>query len=194
MRVVRAFIALELPEGMLTEVARQRTALQSRLAAVPLRWVAADQMHLTLNFLGDVAAEQLAAVEYVLLRSARRCPPLNLALGSLGVFPNRARPRVLWLGVTAPAALVALQEELATHLAGLGFPPDGRPYSPHLTLARVARTAAPAAVRSLAAALDGVDRVGTPVSGTIRAATLFRSELTSAGARYHVLRRAALAA
>ena len=143
---VRCFWAVRPPESNLTQVGQLARALKRPFADCGLKvgWVAPPAYHLTLKFLGEVAEGQLgemtARVAAQLTEVARPAAP-QLTLAGLGVFPGLHRPQVVFLGVAPPApelaALLELQARLESCLAKLGYPPDPRPFHPHLTLGRV---------------------------------------------------------
>jgi 2'-5' RNA ligase len=173
---VRAFVALELPAELRAGLAAAGASLRERLAGA--RFVAPEGIHLTLRFLGPSRPDQLAALRPALAAAARACPALDTRAAGLGTFPPRGTPRVLWLGLEAPPELGVLQAACEAAARALGFEPERRPFSPHLTLARW-RDRAP---RPELPPLDlGAARLET--------LTLFRSELRPEGARYTALER-----
>jgi RNA 2',3'-cyclic 3'-phosphodiesterase len=121
------------------EARREVVALLGRLRACdwPVRWVHDEGLHLTLKFYGEVALERLEVIEESLRFAARGTPPLPMRLDVLSAFPTAARPRVLWIGIDAPPGLALLQERLEQGGEAIGFPPEGAPFRPHLTLGRV---------------------------------------------------------
>ena len=141
-------------------------------------WVGRDNFHVTLKFLGGVEAARLDAIAAALAGAAATCGPFDLGVSGLGAFPSRTRPRVLWAGIDDGAAATAT---LAGHvdrvLAPLGFPPEGRVFSAHVTLGRV-RTPAPNP--RLAEALSG----GVLGRQRVDRLSLMRSELSPGGSRY----------
>ena len=133
--MLRAFIALTPPTTLQHTVAEIREAFQS--LQLPWRWVPPEQIHLTLKFLGNVPAEQVAMITQAMARAVQGQPAFTLRAQSLGCFPHASRPRVLWVGLADPSqALAHLNERLTTALLPLGFPPEEHPFHPHLTLAR----------------------------------------------------------
>ena len=192
MENVRCFVAIELESDITaalgTLLARLRGAPAARLA----RWVAPQSIHLTLQFLGQVPAGRVAELEQALARACREAAPFEIAVGGLGCFPSPSRPRVIWVGVEEPTgALQRLQVAVERELARLGFRPEARAFTPHLTLARVRdpvssreRAELGAWIRSQAAGALGRMRVGQ--------VCLMRSELRPAGAVYTRLAAAPL--
>ena len=117
--------------------------LQSRLkeASPPqtVRWTDPKNVHLTLHFLGDLPEDSLEDVSRTVHDTAAAHTPFALNLANLGCFPNTRRPRIVWVGLTGDTDhLIALQSNLGDRLRkGVGFEPESRTYSPHLTIGRV---------------------------------------------------------
>lgn len=152
-------------------------------------WVARDNVHLTLKFLGNIEAARRDAVAGALSDAAAGCPGFELSVRGLGAFPTPARPRVLWAGVDAGAAQAAtLARRVDETLAALGFAPEPRAFAAHVTLGRVrAPRANPRLAEALAASRTfGRQRVDRLV--------LMRSQLSPRGARHTELAGAPLAA
>ncbi len=147
---------------------------QLRTHAPDARWTDPAGWHLTLAFLGSVATAQVAAIETALAQVAASHAPFPLSLtGQAGMFGRR----VLWVGFDASPELSVLANDVRAALEPLGFPPDERPFHPHLTLARARK--GNALPRGLA------DRyVGPTTAWTVDTLDLMRSHLSRAGARY----------
>lgn len=188
----RLFIAAELPEGVLKAISAVQDDLKRRLPGHALRWTRPEGIHLTLKFLGDVAPGRVDELADALARAAADRRRIDLAVEGLGCFPNPRRPRVLWLGIGGEVAkLRLLQQAVEAETTPLGFPSEGRAFSPHLTLARVQRNASRADVDKIGAAVErgGVGRVADfPVRGV----SLIRSQLKPSGAEYTQVAHAAL--
>jgi 2'-5' RNA ligase len=137
----RVFAALELPPALQHQLARLQHDLKAAAPPRSVRWVRPEGIHLTLKFYGEVAAERLPAIQRGLARAAASSGPMALTVEGVGVFPNAARPTVVWVGVggalAALAALRQLQTAVEAEALTLGFKPEGREYQPHLTLGRV---------------------------------------------------------
>ncbi len=185
---MRLFIAINLPP----EVRRGlwEAAGPMRASSYPVRWVDPDGMHLTLKFLGEVAgsreAEILAGVNAA-VQGARR---FTLPIGGFGAFPSPGRPRVLWVGCEAVAALEILQHRLEQEMEQLGFPLEGRAFHPHLTLGRANRDARPNAFRGIEETLESLD---FSAEAMVESVDLMESQLTPRGARYARRHASALA-
>jgi 2'-5' RNA ligase len=188
---VRCFVAVELPDGLKQDL----VALQDRLKAGSpsgVRWVDPHGIHLTLKFLGNVAAGRLPEIVRALRQAARGVSPFHLTAGGLGVFPNTGRVRVVWVGLTGDLeGLRNLQRRTESALAPLGFPAESRPFSPHLTLARVRDQVSPADRQGLGALVEG-SRFESAWPIDVAAVHLMRSQLTGRGAVYSVIESVAL--
>jgi RNA 2',3'-cyclic 3'-phosphodiesterase len=185
--MIRAFIALTPPATLQQAFAEVQAALQ-RLS-LPLRWVKPAQIHLTLKFLGDIFPETIDPIAQAIRQTVITCTPFTLSVRGLGCFPNPTRPRVLWMGVHAPHdALLHLHQCLETALTPLGFAPDGRPFHPHLTLARGQQRVNG---RQLATAMQayGDQHLGEML---VEQVLLYQSQLHRDGAVYTMLRSVAL--
>lgn len=128
--MMRLFVAIDLPDRVKDQLGKLQTA-----SIAGARWVSREQMHLTLFFIGET--EKNVAVQEALARV--QTVPFEMTLAGVGRFPagNKKPPRVLWAGVKAPAALGQLHGAVTAALSGSGFQPEDRPFSPHITLARL---------------------------------------------------------
>ena len=135
MMSIRLFIALPISE----EIRKRCEALEEigRQKASSIRWVAPEQIHLTLFFLGWTDPALQPKIETQIQEAAREATPFSIQVTGLGVFPKPSAPRVFWVGLSSEPALLALQQSLSTRMAALGFPMETRPYRPHLTLGRI---------------------------------------------------------
>jgi 2'-5' RNA ligase len=134
--MIRSFIAVELPDEIRHALAGVQEHLKRNVAGV--RWVGPTSIHLTLKFLGDIAAEQVQPIAAAAMGAVQNEPPLSVGVCGLGAFPNPRRPRVIWVGIEGDVErLGRLQTRLEEALEPLGFPREGRAFRPHLTLGRV---------------------------------------------------------
>jgi 2'-5' RNA ligase len=130
---MRLFTGIDLP----AEVKSSLTALLDRLRPTArVKWSTVDQLHITTKFIGEWPEDRLAEVTGILRRLPGR-PPIPISIRGLGWFPNARAPKLFWAGVEAPAALADLARQTDAALSELGIVPEKRPYSPHLTLARI---------------------------------------------------------
>jgi 2'-5' RNA ligase len=182
MPVIRAFIAIDLPLHIQQQLAVILEQLR-KPEATAVRWVPAQNIHLTIKFLGDVSPANLEILTRILKAEVSRYRPFEIQIGGLGAFPSVRRPRVIWVGVEAPPTLQSLQRSIETETVRLGYPVEERPFSPHLTLGRVAHNASPDEVRKVADGLVNM-KVGDLGKATIDHVRLFRSDLQPGGAVY----------
>lgn len=183
MEQIRSFIAVELDQTLKWELA----GIQSRLQNPPrpwVKWVNPENIHITLKFLGDIAADKVEAIKEVMRQAASGVAPFTLKAEGLGVFPNDRKPQVIWVGLSGETQRLAeLQEKLEKRLEAIGFAAESRPFSAHLTLGRVRREALPQQrqdIGRLAATM------GCCASSQIAvdAICLMESQLTPGGAIY----------
>jgi RNA 2',3'-cyclic 3'-phosphodiesterase len=185
-RPVRSFVAVLLPEPVRAGLAAVSAELRGR--APGLAWVRADNLHLTLRFLGDVEAVTLGRVREAVTVAAGAVSPFTVTLGGLGGFPAERAPRVVWAGVVLGAAgLGALYAALEEALVARGIPGDRRAFHPHVTLARARDPRGAGRLASLLGVGPSFGEV------PVRALHLMRAELHPLGARYSVLTEASLA-
>jgi 2'-5' RNA ligase len=146
---MRTFIAIELPAPVCRRIAQQQRTLAQHLRAARanqvIRWTAADNLHLTLRFLGETDEVQRARIHEGLAAAASGHAPLRLAVSELGCFPSFRRPSIVWLGFLGDVRRLAqlhIQIEAAAQAAG--FAAEERAFTPHLTIGRAQRSAAAA--------------------------------------------------
>lgn len=186
MVTIRCFIAIELPPEIHQKLGLVIERLSQRKIGV--RWVRAQNIHLTLKFLGEIPHSKVENVIRILKIEAQRFKPFNIQVEGLGIFPNARRPRVVWVGVKAPPDLSNLYMGIEAACKTIGFPPEGRDFSPHLTLGRVQQSATPDEVRRLSEVVEN-DTVGSLGGVSVEGLSLFRSDLKPGGAEYSLLFR-----
>jgi 2'-5' RNA ligase len=188
----RLFIAVELPEGALQAISAVQNNLKKRLPERALRWVRPGDIHLTLQFLGDVERGRVDELTGALARAAADRRRIALAVDGLGCFPNERRPHVLWLGVGGEVAkLRLLQQAVEAEMKSLGFLPDDRDYIPHLTLARVKRGTRREDEAAIRAGF-GRSKIGRVADFAADGISLMRSQLKPSGAEYTQVAHVAL--
>jgi 2'-5' RNA ligase len=182
MEQTRSFIAIELPTELEQELARLETHLKTGNQPW-VKWVKPDSIHLTLKFLGKIAAGTTAAITEAIEKSARGIEPFRLKVEGLGAFPSIKRVQVAWVGISGEVAdLIRLQKRLESNLTPLGFTPESRPFTPHLTLARLKKHAP----------LNERQEFGKLITSTnfqtgsieVKEISLMKSQLTQTGAIY----------
>jgi 2'-5' RNA ligase len=180
---IRAFIAIELPEKVKTGIQQLEGILKSQDPA-QAKWVNPSSIHLTLKFLGTVGAEKLDGIIRVMKKSAQATGPFHLEIQGLGAFPNLRKAQVIWIGIKGDMDnLHSLQKSLEGGLAEEGFPPEGRPFTPHLTLARLGEKASSAERQALGEIIYHL-KLESALALEVRSFNLMRSQLTRGGAIY----------
>lgn len=183
MSVIRSFIAVDLPNTLNQSLEQASLHLQELLVDLPVRWVPVGNIHLTLKFLGDVSENYIPMIQSILYTEAANHHQFEISVGGFGLFPNPTRPRVLWVGVEAPDELKNLQRRIDLETARLGYAPDQREFSPHLTFGRVSRNASSKQMRKISTQLRA-QKLGFLGAARIDEVTLFRSDLGPNGAVY----------
>jgi 2'-5' RNA ligase len=196
--MIRAFVAVQLPEPLRTTLAAVQSEVKRRITPdmprdVSLSWVRPASMHLTVKFLGDIAEELVMPLREAIADTLIPHRVQQIPLDRLGVFPRPQQPRVLWIGPSAQweasdgaARLAALHRAIEACCATLNLAPDPRPLSAHLTLARIKaghRGAGQALARS--GVMDRLPLAVDPFA--VDAITLMRSDLKPTGSVYTVL-------
>ena len=171
---MRLFVGLEVPEVL------KRSAVEVQTGLPGARWLAANGLHLTLAFIGEVDERSRRSIEAAL--SEVRAAPIPLSLRGLGHFPSEGPPRVLWAGPSPVRALSALSIRVRDALVSAGLAPERRKPVPHVTLARFRRTPPQGAFRAW---LEAHADFRTPEE-TVSAFRLYSSTLLSSGALYAV--------
>jgi 2'-5' RNA ligase len=184
---MRLFVALNLPKKERQRI--YRAARDLREADLPVRWIDADNFHITLKFLGQVRDDRVQDVADAIEKVASSTGAFPMTLEGFGAFPTVRRPRVVWLGVEASPELRCLKQDVEWALGDCGFEPETRAFHPHVTLGRADNDSA-GAFRGLDDLVAGLEFHGDV---KVRALDLMRSHLSREGARYSVHSSARLA-
>jgi len=190
MILLRAFIAIEIPQEIKRQIAGQTAELR-RMVGSSVRWVTPENIHLTLKFLGEISPANIDLLAQALKTEVGEHLPFEMNVNGLGAFPNVRRPRVIWIGLDAPSDLTRLQHHLETTTARLGYVSDDKPFSPHLTIGRVREQISSDESQALRSALESA-KVGAPGKIAVKSVHLFQSELKPAGPIYTCISAAAL--
>lgn len=132
---MRLFAGIPVPEQARSDIVPILRDLQSR--NWPVRWVRPEGIHLTLKFFGSVPDDLADRLIPALATAADGIGPIPISCSGLGSFPSGRRAKVIWMGVESPASLELLQDAVERACVPLGFPVEGRPFRPHITLGRV---------------------------------------------------------
>jgi RNA 2',3'-cyclic 3'-phosphodiesterase len=173
---MRLFTAIDLPADVRKRLDAYTAALRP---AARIKWSPASNLHITTKFIGEWPEQHLDRL-IARLKEVPAPGPFDMAITGTGWFPDARRPRVFYAGIQAPPELAALAGATVDACATLGIPHEDRPYSPHLTLARIKEPL------SLAPLHEAIARKGPPDFGGFRATAqiLFLSELRPGGSVY----------
>ena len=182
MSLFRSFIAIEIPLEIQQNIYKETAGLRRELDGL-VRWVASENVHLTLKFLGDVAPSTVEFLMQMLRSEAEGVNGFAIHLTGLGSFPSLKRPRVLYIGIHAPAGLEALHRGIESASRRLGYGSEERPFSPHLTLGRVRQKISAVEQQKIRRCLEAtqVDVLGTARVDSVH---LYKSELKPTGSVY----------
>jgi 2'-5' RNA ligase len=150
---MRLFTGIDLPEPILDRLGRLLALLRP---TAHLKWSPLDNLHITTKFIGEWPEEKLETFKTALGAIQKR-RPIEIAVEGLGWFPNPQKPRVFWAGVHGGQALRDLAGAIEHTLEPVGVAAETRPYSPHLTLARISQPAPLTPVLQAIAKLDSVE-------------------------------------
>lgn len=184
---MRLFFAIELAEPL--RAALDHAIAPLRAAEPELAWVTPGKLHLTMKFLGEVPEHEATRLVAAADGVAARHQPFEMTLGGVGAFPNFRRARVVWIGVAADPRLELLHHDLEVACGAAGFEVEGRPFRPHITLARV-RT--PLTLDRAKPFARAARRVAYAASDEVRALGLLESTLGSSAAGYRRVHAAPL--
>jgi 2'-5' RNA ligase len=174
---MRLFAAVPLPDVAGESAAQHLRAL--RALDWPVRWVREGGLHVTLKFFGEVTPDRLDTIAEMLGFCVDGMHPMTLAVTGAGVFPHPRTPRVLRLDVTPVPELELLQDRIERGGEHIGFPPEGRPFHPHITLGRVRE-----GHRLPAAALTELARLEPQPPFVAERMVLYESRLGTGGPDY----------
>ncbi len=179
--MIRAFIAVEPSADVRRNVSSFQRERKKTLP--PMNWVQSESIHLTLRFLGSIEPSCIPQLLSVLKPIGDKTGKFSLDVHGVGVFPNRQRPSIFWVGVSGQTLnLQRLVLKIAAALEPLGFPLEEKAYHPHLTLARIKRDNASVGSALLEkGALESDHHLGTL---TVDRFVLFQSDLNPTGACY----------
>lgn len=186
MEQIRAFIAIELPEKLRKELSHIQSMIKKN-TGISARWVDPYGIHLTLKFLGNITPDQVEKIKPVMEQSAAGINPFSLERTGMGVFPNLNRLQVIWVGLGGDTATLArLQKRLEENLKPLGFDPEARGFTPHLTLGRV-RDRVPAETQQKLGQFIAGSGLENAMPFEVNSINLMRSQLSPQGAHYSKL-------
>ena len=186
--MIRAFIAVDLDDPVIEKICSTIGVLKSRITE--MRWLKKENLHLTLKFLGNIAESQVESIVAALGPPLRLFSPCPVSAKGLGVFPDFRRPKILWVGLSGDR-LVDLAAKVESALVPLGFVPENRVFTPHLTIGRWRESSRPAKNLRQEIATWNDFEFG---ACAVRQIVLFQSVLKPEGASYRELRTIQLGA
>jgi RNA 2',3'-cyclic 3'-phosphodiesterase len=191
MSLLRTFIAVEIPPQMQKTIQQQTEPLRKKVGSSLVRWVPEQNLHLTLQFLGNISPANVDLLTQMLRAEADSCPSFEIELSGLGSFPNLKSPRVIYIGIQAPACpepgrraeLEALYHGIQSASARLGYESESRPFSPHLTIGRVRQNVSSSEQQKIRRALEEtkIDSLGIARVDSVH---LYKSDLKTTGSVY----------
>jgi len=181
--MLRTFIAVDFPPETLTKIINIIGYFKTLTPMDALKWVSAENLHLTIKFIGDIPKDKLVQIRTIIKEALIDKPQFKIGIGGLGMYPNKHNPRVIWLGVTYDQTLRDIHHVLNHSLKSAGIEPDNRDYSPHLTIARIRQRTRDETRQDIGATLSKfkVDSLGEIKINEI---ILYQSELTRKGPIY----------
>jgi len=184
---MRAFIAIELSDGIRESLARIQSHLKypefSSRDSADVKWVEKDNIHLTLKFLGEIAEEKCAKIKSILDEIGKLTKQFEISIKDIGAFPGIDFPRVIWVGLDKGAGeSKELANRINEALCKLGFERESRPFAAHLTIGRVRSPKNKEALKEKIASYSLQPTVHSPQ--LISSVALFQSTLTPKGAVY----------
>lgn len=187
---LRLFWAVNLPDSIKADLGKLAEKL--RASNADAKWVEEHNLHLTLQFLGEVERHRISDINTAVKAAVSHLEPFFLNLGGLGAFPNFNRPRVLWAGVGGELDKITdLHNKISQALTTVGFVPEGRPFRPHLTLARFRSSNGVEQLMQCEQQLrPQVQELG---QFQVKSVDLMQSQLSSKGPKYNIVSSIVLA-
>lgn len=184
---MRLFLAINPASDLQLRIEKATSAV--RRAAPDLRWIAPDRVHLTMRFLGEVPVDRVPAIGESVDAVVSRHGETPFTLNGIGAFPNFRRARVVWVSVEPHPRLELLHHDVEEACTQMGFEPEGRPFRPHLTIARVPDGTDETTLRALSRAARAVQFAET---AEVSSVDLMVSEPAAGGVQYRLLHASSL--
>jgi 2'-5' RNA ligase len=198
MASMRLFVAINLPREVQKALTEVQQTLKLKTPEMPIKWVDSENLHLTLEFLGEIEENRITVLKESLKQAVDSFSPISVFLEGIGAFPNLRNPRIVWVGLGGAVAQVkALQARIHQVLSEEGFVLDNKLFNPHLTLGRVkqpgyrSRPVEDNQLNKHFEQLAGLLKVLKlkPVQFKVKQVELMQSILTKEGPIYSVLER-----
>ncbi|MHC4871713.1 MAG: RNA 2',3'-cyclic phosphodiesterase [Planctomycetota bacterium] len=185
--MLRLFIAIELDEDIRAELFEEIKYLKSHFPDI--RWVKPENLHITMKFLGNVGENEIEDISAIMDSAAEKTPSFSAGIENLGCFPDTRHPRIVWAGCgQGNNEIKSIVGNLDEELKLIGYKPENRKFTPHITIGRVKRPSHAMGIEEIINDAQQIDFGLLDVS----ALTLFMSELKKEGPRYSAMYRAEL--
>ncbi|MBF0521634.1 MAG: RNA 2',3'-cyclic phosphodiesterase [Candidatus Omnitrophica bacterium] len=157
-------------------------------SACPVTWVKPKNAHLTLKFLGDTSRDQIPVIVKTLQEVLQNTRAIPLEWTTLGTFPEKIHPRIVWVGLKEDAGLTQLALSIEEAFEKIGFPKETRAFSPHVTLGRIKSD------KNLSKLIETISSYSLkqPAAEEMNHVILYKSTLTSSGPIYEIIEKIAL--
>ena len=191
MSLLRTFIAADIPPIIQKSITQQVNNLRNVLGNTSVRWVPVQNIHITLKFLGDTSKASMDELTRILHMEADAHADFDIHINGLRSFPSPKRAHVLYIGIQDSAELEALQRGIETACARIGFEPETRRFSPHLTIGRVRQRISTSNLQKIYEILRDV-KIDSLGIARVDSVHLYSSERKPSGAVYTKLFSASL--
>ena len=188
---MRIFIAIDFPADIIQKIDNIISFLKTLTPAKAIKWVSADNLHLTLKFIGDYPEQNLEQLIDIMDHELKPFPVFDITIQGMGMYPNEKNPRVIWLGISHDETLLKIHKQVDNTLQKVGVKPDRRDFDAHLTIARARRRTGKAIVQEVGNILS-TNKLDTLGQVTVDEILLIKSELTPQGPIYTQLHRVPL--
>ncbi len=178
---MRCFVAVNIEDSLKKEI---RSAIGDLTSGRwDVKWVPVENLHITLKFLGDAADDTVQRVKDCLARISKHHGHFEVKLQGVGVFPDRKRPRVVWIDLLNSEKLKKLQAEVEVSSVSIGFYKEDRSFSPHLTIGRIR------ALRDRDTFIRAIETLSDRDFGNIgvNKISFMKSDLKPTGAQYSIV-------
>jgi RNA 2',3'-cyclic 3'-phosphodiesterase len=189
MEKYRCFISVDFGQNVIRSVLLIQKDL-NKLGFHAIRWMPEENLHLTLKFLGDVSQELIPLIIERLDRVSSEFSYFVLKISKMGEFPSWNNPRILWLGFENSSILLILAKKVEEGMREFGFPPEGRDFTPHLTIGRIKERLTSVEAGQLKQIFN--QKIIKIPDDKVREINLYRSILKTTGAEYTLLHSASL--
>ena len=187
---IRAFFAIKIGGKCQSRIDTIQSDLQKKIGQC-YKWVKKDQLHLTLKFFPKLNPGDISNILNDLEIELKSIDPFELEISGFGAFPNSKKPRVLWLGINHPGELVFINETLQEVCGSYGYVKESRPFSPHLTIARIKKQTLFSQYKQITDAITSIN-IESICNINVKKIFLIRSSLTPEGPIYHELEKIGL--